>query len=76
MHEKQSFKVLEFTNCIIGGFHGLLALKSTYTNTNMGCVDHVNIIRTITDSKCRLFRVSVLNHQDNFCLLFWTNSAR
>ena len=53
----------------------MLPLEAADTDTDMRCVDHVDIVCSVTDRESSLRRVAVLDELDNFSLLLWTDSA-
>ena len=53
----------------------MLSLKAADTDANMRCVDHIDIVCSVTDRKSSLGWIAVLDELDDFSLLLWTHSA-
>lgn len=68
MHQYQSCQEAELSNGIIGTHDGLATFFTSDTHTDVGLLDHSNIIGTITDGKGHDFK-TVLDHADDSCLL-------
>ena len=75
VHKEQVGKVFELSYCVVGCFGCLLSFKTTYADSNVRCRNHIYIICTIADSQRSLLWVPVLDHIDDFCFLFWADTA-
>ena len=61
MDEEESAKELELPDGIIRVSSCLVAFLAKDTNTNVGLLDHVHIISSITDSQSNSLRIIVLD---------------
>lgn len=50
--EQQPFNVLELSDAVVAGSRRLVAFLAFDSNSNMSCVDHIDIICTVTDGHC------------------------
>ena len=75
MEEEKGLQVLELADGVVGGLDSLLTLEPTDTNPDMRRVDHIDIVSTVTDCQSRLLCVTILDQKDDFCLLFWGDTA-
>ena len=53
----------------------MLSLEAADTDTDMRCVDHVDIVCSVTDCKSSLRWIAVLDELHNFSFLLWTHPA-
>jgi hypothetical protein len=51
VNKHKSLKKTELTDCIVGRHDGLPAFFTSNTNTNVGFLDHGNIVGTITNGQ-------------------------
>ena len=70
MPQYQSPKCSEFFYRIVGVRSSLTAFFTVNTDTNMSCLDHVNIICAISNSQSNLIRVFALNKTHDVCFVF------
>ena len=61
MDEEESAEELELPDCIIRVSSCLVAFLSKDTNSNVGLLDHVHVISSITDSQSNSLRIIVLD---------------
>jgi hypothetical protein len=61
MDEEESAEELELPDCIIRVSSCLVAFLAKDTNTNVGLLDHVHVISTISDSQSNSLRIIVLD---------------
>ena len=55
MDKQKILEELELADCIIRCFDSLLAFETTYSDSDMRCIDHIDIISTITNSQGHFF---------------------
>jgi hypothetical protein len=68
--EKKLFKVSELTDRDIGGSRGLKTFYSRDSDSDMCCLDHTDIVRSISDCEENCFQV-LLDELDNESFLEW-----
>ena len=61
MDEEESTEELELSDGIIGVSSCLVSLLSKYSNTDVSLLDHVHVIRSITNGQSDGFRIIVLD---------------
>ena len=75
MYEKQGFQEFKLSNRKVCTPRGLLPLLAENSNANMCCLDHGNIIGSISNAQSDLAGESVPDHVDYVSLLFGGDSA-
>jgi hypothetical protein len=71
MCEKQVLQEFELTDSIISRSSCLLTFKSTNTDSNMRCSNHVDIISSISNRECGGSRMLILDERHYLSLLLW-----
>ena len=75
MDKEQILEELELADGVVRGLDSLLSFESADADAQMSCVDHVDIVGSITDRKSSLSRIALLDHKDDFGLLLGAHSA-
>jgi hypothetical protein len=75
MVEEQSFQQLEFSDRVITCSRCLRSLQSLDTDANMGCRDHVDVIRAVSNCEGDDFRLFSSNKGDDLLFLFRGDST-
>ena len=75
MEEHQRLQESELPNSEVRGPGGLHAFFSCDSNTNMSLINHGDIVSTISYTQSSLVRVGSLDHLNDICLLFWTDTT-
>ncbi|KAH3688110.1 hypothetical protein WICPIJ_000881 [Wickerhamomyces pijperi] len=69
MNQNQSFQVLELTNGVIRRHGSLSTLFTDDTNTDVGCLDHSDIVSTVADGQSHHLRRNLIFRD-------WDSSAK
>mgnify|MGYP000094176089 CR=1 FL=1 len=75
MVEHQRLEELKLAYGIVRGLNCLLAFESTDTDSHVSCTDHIDVICSIAYRQGSLLQISILDKQDDLCLLLGADTA-